>query len=151
MTSNLADAYRGLAEIGPTGQQLASVKTIVDEAGSRDPFAGDAMSRSDLEVELEGWLEEREVTDAWSISPALVDAGVDKMLLDGLDAEFGPELSGCVANVISRSVAVDRLVTEIGQATARISNIVNGMKDYAYLDQAPVQSLNVTDGIDNTT
>jgi signal transduction histidine kinase len=108
------------------------------------------MTRSDLEFELEGWLESRGVEEAWSIAPALVDAGVDMPLLTGLDAEFGAELAGPVANVISRSMAVDRLVTEIGQATARISAIVNQMKDYAFLDQAPVQSLNVTEGIDNT-
>ncbi|MBT6682210.1 MAG: GHKL domain-containing protein, partial [Chloroflexi bacterium] len=54
------------------------------------------------------------------------------------------------AIVISRTISVDRLVTEIGQATARISNIVNGMKDYAFLDQAPVQAASVTAGIDST-
>jgi signal transduction histidine kinase len=150
MASSIADSYRDLAEKGPSAEQLASLKSAVEEACSRDSFDGDAMTRSDLEFELEGWLEGRDVTDAWNVAPALVDAGVDMALLASLDAEFGSELAGPVANVISRTMAVDRLVTEIGQATARISVIVNQMKDYAFLDQAPVQSLNVTDGIDNT-
>ena len=101
-------------------------------------------------MSLKAGLEARDVTDAWSVAPALVDAGVDMALLDSLDAEFGSDLAGPVANVISRTMAVKRLVAEIGQAPARISVIVNQMKDYAFLDQAPVQSLSVTDGIDNT-
>lgn len=56
MASSIADAYRGLAETGPSHEQLASIKSAVEEACSRDSFDGDAMTRSDLEFEFEGWL-----------------------------------------------------------------------------------------------
>lgn len=150
MASNIADAYRGLAEAGPTPEQLGRVKTFVQQACSGKGFEGDAMARNDVEYELEGWLEDHDINDAWDIAPGLVDGGVVKSTLEEIDAELGSVLSGRVATVISRTISVDRLVTEIGQATARISNIVNGMKDYAFLDQAPVQAASVTDGIDST-
>ncbi|MBT4072128.1 MAG: cyclic nucleotide-binding domain-containing protein, partial [Chloroflexi bacterium] len=150
MASKIAEAYQDLAGLGPTPEQLDQIKAFVHAACLNNSFTGDAMTRSDLEYELEGWLEAHEVEDAWAIAPGLVDGGVFKNTLDEIDSELGQVLSGRVAIVISRTISVDRLVTEIGQATARISNIVNGMKDYAFLDQAPVQAASVTAGIDST-
>jgi signal transduction histidine kinase len=42
------------------------------------------------------------------------------------------------------------LMFEIGQGSARISEIVGALKSYSYLGQAPVQSVDVHDGLDNT-
>jgi signal transduction histidine kinase len=42
------------------------------------------------------------------------------------------------------------LLNEIGQGSTRISEIVGALKSYSYLGQAPVQSVNIHEGIDNT-
>jgi signal transduction histidine kinase len=42
------------------------------------------------------------------------------------------------------------LLNEIKQGSARISEIVGALKSYSYLGQAPIQLINVHEGIDNT-
>ena len=42
------------------------------------------------------------------------------------------------------------LLQEIYEGTARIGEIVHSLKSYVYLDQAPVQSIDVNEGLDNT-
>jgi signal transduction histidine kinase len=39
---------------------------------------------------------------------------------------------------------------EIQEGSSRISEIVKGLKTYSYLDQAPVQTVNIREGIDST-
>ena len=42
------------------------------------------------------------------------------------------------------------MLTEIGQSAGRISEIVKALKSYSYLDQAPVQAVDLHEGLDNT-
>ena len=42
------------------------------------------------------------------------------------------------------------LLAEIGEGAGRISQIVGAMRSYAYLDQAPVQEVDITEGLENT-
>jgi len=41
-------------------------------------------------------------------------------------------------------------VEEVQQSTQRISQIVNAVKSYAYLDQAPIQEVDVHESLENT-
>ncbi len=42
----------------------------------------DPLARSDLEFELESWLDDRGVPDAWELSPTLVELGYDPEKLE---------------------------------------------------------------------
>jgi signal transduction histidine kinase len=42
------------------------------------------------------------------------------------------------------------LVVEISQGAGRISDIVKALKSYSYLDQAPIQEVDIHEGLDNT-
>jgi signal transduction histidine kinase len=42
------------------------------------------------------------------------------------------------------------LLYEIGQGSARVSEIVGALKSYSYLGQAPVQTVDLHEGLDNT-
>ena len=43
-----------------------------------------------------------------------------------------------------------RVLTEVTEAAGRISDMVKALKRYTYLDRAPVQNVNVHEGLDNT-
>jgi predicted CoA-binding protein len=55
-----------------------------------------------------------------------------------------------VINWLSATYSVYSLLLEIGQGAERISDIVKSLKTYSYLDQAPVQAVDVHEGLDNT-
>ena len=44
----------------------------------------------------------------------------------------------------------DTLVAEVSEGSKRLSELVTALKSYSYLDQAPVQDVDVAQGIDDT-
>ena len=61
---------------------------------------------------------------------------------------------GANAETILEIAAVDAearsLVAEIGEGSRRLADLVGALKSYSFLDQAPVQEVDVTKGIDDT-
>ena len=108
------------------------------------------MDRSDRESELEDWLDERDVPEPWAISPALVEQGMETGSLDDLAKALEPPLLHAVLRWAAAMYTSHRLAYEIAEGSARISEIVGALKSYSYLGQAPEQTVDVHDGIDNT-
>jgi signal transduction histidine kinase len=110
----------------------------------------DPLTQSDKEDEITDWLEEHNVKNAWKLSSTLVCAGLDTTKLDTL-ADNIP--SDCLNNVLTwleATLSSCGLINEIEQSTARISDLVKAIKGYSYMDQAPLQELDVHEGIENT-
>ena len=86
----------------------------------------------------------------WEIAPALVDAGwtADELrsALAGLEVEAARDAVAWLA----ATAKVETLIGEVRMAGNRISEIVGAVKSYAYLDQAPVQRIDVRKGLDDT-
>jgi predicted CoA-binding protein/signal transduction histidine kinase len=110
----------------------------------------DTLARSDREMELEDWLEDHGVDEPWEHAPILVDVISDLDDLDSLAQEFVGAQLPLVIDWLGAIYRVRNLLVEVSQAAGRISDIVKSLKAYSYLDQAPVQEVNVHEGIDNT-
>ena len=147
-----AGAQRSSAGLALSPSQEAELVALLSEVGESalNPPEIDPLDRSDLEYELQNWLEARNVDDAWQIGPDLVSAGFTIEKLQALEQTFGSEAAAPVAILASKSAAVSGLLEEIGQASGQISNIVGSLKTYSYLDQAPVQSIDVSEGVDSS-
>ena len=110
----------------------------------------DAVTRGDREEEIEAWLDARAVADAGGLAPTLVTLGYDIARLDRLAAEAGAGNLATVLRWLATTHLVWNRLTEITQGAGRIAEIVKALKGYAYLDQAPVQEVDVHEGIDST-
>jgi signal transduction histidine kinase len=110
----------------------------------------DALTRSDREYEVESWLEDKNIGNAWELAPALVEMGYTPEKLVLLADEFRPEQLGTAVAWLASTHTIYGLLTEISEGAGRISEIVKALKTYTYLDQAPVQDVNVHEGLDNT-
>jgi signal transduction histidine kinase len=93
----------------------------------------DRADRIDEVVQLTGDADE---------ASALVDAGWTIEALREQPAEVIPWLAA--------DASVHQLLGELAMAIGRISEIVGAVKGYAYLDQAPVQRIDVRTGLDQT-
>ncbi len=58
--------------------QRSLLADLPDKVAALPPPSLDPLTRSDLEDEVALWLEDREVDDAWDLSPTLVGAGLDR-------------------------------------------------------------------------
>ncbi len=146
------ETRKDLGELELTEEQMEVLSREqargVERASS--PPELDALARSDSEAELEAWLEARGVEDAWEIAPTLVDLGFEESDLALLGDQFAEEQLPKVLGYLSRDFSVQHLLAEIRSAATSISNIIRAYKSYVYLDQAPVQGVNIHEGLDGT-
>ena len=110
----------------------------------------DPLAQSEAEDEVTDWLEEHEVSDGWKLSPTLVAAGLNTQELDKIVAHIAPECLGDVLSWLEASLSGVELLEEIQLSSTRISDLTAAMKDYSYMDQAPLQDVDIHEGIDNT-
>jgi signal transduction histidine kinase len=107
------------------------------------PILG-ALERSDRIEEL------ADVVGDSGLAASLVDAGwtPDQLseAFSGLSADEAQQAAAWLAQTSS----VHALLDEVKMAADRISEIVGAVKSYAYLDQAPVQRIDVRTGLNNT-
>ncbi len=135
------DARRA-AVVGDLGAEIARLAAA---AGSADPLeVGD---RAD---DLERHLAARGVAAAAELAPTLAAGGWTAAQLEPVEAAFDGPALGVVAEWIASGSEIHALVDEVATGARRISEIVRAVKDYSYMDQAPVQRVDVRVGLDNT-
>jgi signal transduction histidine kinase len=150
--SHLQQTHLKLGELNLTDSQLESLLTLDELAQNKakEPADMDSLTRSDREAELEAWLDEQGVENAWEIAPTLVNLGYDCDALNTLVASFTLSQFFAVIEWLGDTYTIYSLLEEIGQGTGRISEIVKALKGYTYLDQAPIQTVNIHEGLDST-
>jgi len=164
-----AAAQRGAAQLQATFSQWQSIQMRLGEQQldaaqlrklveldqmawerARKPAHLSAIVRSDREVVLEQWLKDRGIESTWEVAPALVGLGYGEEDLAALEDIFTPEQFSLAVDWLSCTYTIHSLVAEIGLGTGRIAEIVRALKEYTYMDQAPVQSVDIREGLDNT-
>ncbi len=110
----------------------------------------DPITRSEAEDAISDWLEDHDVADGWKLSPTLVAAGIDTERLEAVMANVAPECLGDVLNWLEATITGMGLLGEIKISSARMSELTKAMKDYSYMDRAPLQEVDVKEGIEST-
>ncbi len=117
---------------------------------SNQPTDLDPLARSDREGELETWLDEHGVAEPWEVAPTLVNFGWTTTDFEHLAEHFEQQPLSIIAQSLGIGSAVLALLAELATGSERISEIVKAVKSYSYLDRAPVQEVDVREGLDNT-
>jgi len=144
--------YQLLNEQGFSQAQWDKASNLREDAQQRasQPVDLDSLDRSDREEEIESWLDERSVEDTWEFAPILVSLGYQTADLEELEIEYPGKQLDIVLRWLCSLFNIFSLLEEINQGTTRIGEIVKSLKSYTYLDQAPVQPVDVHEGLDNT-
>jgi signal transduction histidine kinase len=144
------DASIRLARHALATEQRESITRFEREAGQAPTLSADPLAQSDREERIVAWLEARHVPDAWKIAPALADAGVEIPKLEDLAAQVGDEVLGDALTRIASLLTIAKLISEIEISTKRISDLVQAIKQYSYMDQAAMKEIDLHQGIENT-
>jgi signal transduction histidine kinase len=155
----LRELFTGLEEAGLRLRLLAltvpaqeALRSLQQQARERaaTPNDLDPLGRSDREAAVEEWLEEHRIEDSWRLAAPLADQGLDPPALSRLATVLEGEALSAGLAWAARLFPVYTLLNEIGQGSARVSEIVGALKSYTYLGQAPVQTVDLHEGLDNT-
>jgi signal transduction histidine kinase len=121
-------------------------ETIADCGGGASTL--DALQRADLESELADWLEERNFTG--DLAGDLVEAGIRADDLKPLTNSLSHEDSQRGMQILVYDHQILCLTREIEEASKRISDLIQAVKAYSYMDKTPISEVDVEYGIDVT-
>jgi signal transduction histidine kinase len=110
----------------------------------------DPVAQSDREDAVTHWLKRHGMDDAWTFAAPLVTAGIDLAWLEEVAARFPPAAVVDVLRWIAGTLTLDELVQQVDQSTTRIAELVNAVKAYSYEGRAPLQEVDVHDGLEST-
>jgi signal transduction histidine kinase len=152
LSGQLQEGRQAMVKLAPklNKAQLHVLLDLLNEAieHSRTSPSLSTMEAGDLEDALVTRLQDAGVEDPWELAPALVSAGVDDPWLDRVIDSVGAGAPDAV-RWLALALDVESLVGEIRSSAGRISELVGAMKDYSHLDQAPLEEVDVHDGLES--
>lgn len=110
----------------------------------------DPLARSDRERGLRQWSRAGAFDVPREALTALADAGIDATELQALLARVAAEDVPALLVRITMAWRARALVDDIEEATGRISGLVRAIKEYAYRDEMPVQTVDVRESLERT-
>ncbi len=110
----------------------------------------DGLERSDREDEIEGWLDDHDIDEPWDRAPQLAEQNFSVDDLDELAAGVKEAHLRLVLEWLIHLCSVYRLLEEIRHGAGRVSEIVGALKSYSYLGQAPIQDIDLNQGLRQT-
>jgi signal transduction histidine kinase len=119
-------------------------------AGVRASLPLDPLIRSDRESEVGDWLDSHEIEDGWNMAPALVAAGVDTAWLEATLGRISPDALEAVLIGLAATADIIRLLDQVETSTARIADLVAAVKAYTYMDQGPIQEVDLRRALSDT-
>jgi signal transduction histidine kinase len=134
----------GPEDCGLLAEREEEIRVSLKPAQFKDEFA-----RVEREEAIQAWLEAHNVEDAWKLSPSLADAGLTDAHLASFaaaaGASVGPELTR-----FATLLEMERIADELEHSSARISDLIKAIKEYSYMDQGPMQEVDIERGLETT-
>jgi signal transduction histidine kinase len=120
------------------------------EAAERRPAQLDHLARSDGAEAVGRWLDARGVPAAWDLAPTFVNLGLDVAWLEKLIEKIPPECRSDALCWLEARLSLKSLVGEVEQSTRRIAELVKAVKSYSFMDQSPMQEIDIHEGLEST-
>ncbi len=161
-----AAAQRGAAQLRDTLQELQALnfslhkdsaivsvladlqQDAMDRAAHATPL--EPLEQSDREDELSTWLEDHNIADGWELAPTFIESGLDVSWFENLVAQVRSDMVTSFIPLLAKVLQVFGLLNMVEQSTTRIATLVKAVKDYSYMDQAPLQEVDIHGGLENT-
>jgi signal transduction histidine kinase len=146
------DRLRGAARstsIGPEDCALLAQREEEIRASLKPAQFKDELARADRQDAIQSWLESRNVADAWKLAPSLAEANLTDAHLESFAEAAGDSL-GPELTRFATLLEMDRIAEELDHSSARISDLIKAVKEYSYMDQSPVQEVDVEHSLETT-
>jgi signal transduction histidine kinase len=146
----IKDASHELGRRDLTAAQKSEIEKLEASFMQQDTPPLDTLAVSDLEDQIDSLLRSHGQNDLWQLAADLARRNVKPEGLESLFANLDPSVARAALVRIAASVEIANLLNEIESSTARISDLVRAIKEYTYMDQAPVQNVDIAKGLETT-
>jgi signal transduction histidine kinase len=154
-----------MLDLNPTsGYSSLKQNSTTSNLETNDPIA-----QAEREDEIIDWLKSHGVNDGWNLASDLVNAGITIDKLNDIAGNVSSSQSFRTSTIndnnkiaqknplledilswLNAATRVDRLLYEIKSSTTRISELISAVKSYSYMDQAPLQDVDIHNGLEST-
>jgi signal transduction histidine kinase len=146
----IKDASHELGSRDLTAAQKSEIEKLEASFVQRDEIPSDALTISDLEDQIDSLLRSHGQTDMWQMAADLAHRNVKPEALESLFATLDADTARAALVRIAASVEVATLLNEIESGTSRISDLVRAIKEYTFMDQAPLQNVDIVKSLETT-
>ena len=133
-----------------TATQKAEIEKLETSFIHRNDPPPDPLAASDLEDRIDSLLRSHGQNDLWQLASELAQRGIKPQMLESLFENLDAGTARAALVRIAASVEIASLLNEIESGTARISDLVGAIKEYTYMDQSPVQNVDVVKSLETT-
>jgi signal transduction histidine kinase len=132
-----------------TDNERSAIETFERSCCAAAPET-DVLKASQLQDEIELVLHQHGIDDGWQYASALVESGVQPQPLEVMLGGVRSNVAEPALKRVSALVEINGLLVELDNSTSKISDLVRAIKEYSYMDQAPVQDVDLTKGLEDT-
>src|SRR6202521_576776 len=150
LLKRIRDASHELGRRDLTAAQKSEIEKMEASFVKHDEPPPDALTIVDLEDQIDSLLRSHGQTDLWQLAAELARKNVKPEALESLFATLEPDTARAALVRIAASVEIATLLNEIESATSRISDLVRAIKEYTYMDQSPVQNVDIVKSLETT-
>src|SRR6266705_490833 len=143
-----ASVELGRRELTPA--QKSEIEKLEASFSQQGVVPPDALTISDLEDQIDSLLRSHGQNDLWQLAAALARRNIKPEVLESLFANLDGDTARAALVQIAASAEVASLLHEIESSTSRISDLVGAIKEYTYMDQAPVQNVDIVKSLETT-
>jgi signal transduction histidine kinase len=120
---------------------------MVEQAKKRP---ANSVTQAQREDHLQRWLRDHGVEKSWQIVPDLAEVGITTENLDELAALLGGQHLEIVLSQFASSGRTERMAQAMVDSTKRIFDLIGAVKDYSWMDQAPIQEVDIWQSLETT-
>jgi signal transduction histidine kinase len=146
----IKDASHELGARELTPAQKAEIEKLESLFIQQDGHPPDTLTISLLEEQIDSWLRAHGQEDLWQLASDLAHKNVKPETLDQLFTILDADTARAALVRIGASLEIANLLNEIESSTSRISDLVKAIKEYTYMDQSPVQNVDIAKSLETT-
>jgi len=148
--TKIRDASHELGRRDLTPPQKSEIERLEASFVQSNEVPPDPLAVSDLEDHIDSLLRSHGQNDLWQMAADLARRNVKPEALESLFATLDADTARAALVRIGASVEVATLLNEIESGISRISDLVRAVKEYTYMDQTPVQNVDIVKSLETT-
>src|SRR5262249_30909458 len=137
-------------EMGRYNDWVRRARAEVKQLAGYSPIPRNPLEASDHEAEILKWLEARNVSEPWIVAPGLAESRIPVEMLNELAGMLNPKALAQALSTVGYSIRAERMAETVVDSSERIFELISAIRGYSYMDQAPVQDINLAQSIENT-
>jgi signal transduction histidine kinase len=126
--------FRQLITLKVTEEELDLIHEKLLNAIENPPSALSMMQRSNLEDEINDWIDDHQIANPMDMAEVFTEFGIDVSVLNEISAKVPDDHLEPILTWICNNLTSEQMVSDLQAASKRIADLVGSVKIYTHMD-----------------